>query len=108
MALESVIFSQKVPQNFQTLGHQIPLLASVDTLSNFFPYNTQTQTIFCHSNHFPLYLTFRPNWDRFPLRLYLSQKWEILVLIYVIMYNVIQDIYGQMEQKQKLQVENSF
>ena len=61
-------FSDTSPlTNFQTLIHQISLLASLDTLSSFFLYKTQKQTIFCHSSQFPLYLTFRPNWDLFPL-----------------------------------------
>ena len=52
-------FQAKIPlTNFQSLAHQISLLASVDTLISFFLYKTQKQTIPSHSCQFTLYYFF--------------------------------------------------
>ena len=55
-------FSGKSPlRNFQTLTHQISLLADLHTLSNLFHYKTQKQPILRHLSLFPLYLKFQVN-----------------------------------------------
>ena len=42
--------------NFQTLTHQISLLAGLHTLSNLFHYKTHKQPILCHLSLFPMYV----------------------------------------------------
>ena len=47
--------------NFQTLTHQISLLAGLHTLSNLFHYTTQKQPIQRHLSLFPMYFKFQVN-----------------------------------------------
>ena len=56
MAVELTLFKQKVPHKFQTLTHQISLLAGFHTLSNLFHYKTLKQPILRHLSIFPMYL----------------------------------------------------
>ena len=50
-----------------SLYFKFHLILKEPPLSSFFLYKNQKQTILCHSSQFPLYLTFCPNWDLFPL-----------------------------------------